>query len=157
SALSQVRHETREKGGIPMSGARLNLVLFAAGICGCAAITPHRGFDRVQQEVSDRSGLRVQWSSGAPDDLAAQQAVAGLVERELSAEAAMQIALLNNHEIQALYEELSIAQAELVRAGLLKNPVFSGEIRFALTGGQPAVDMGIAEDFIELLTIPLRV
>ena len=68
----------------------------------------------------------------------------------------MQIALLNNRELQAVYEELNIAQSDLVQAGLLKNPVFSGDIRFGINGVGPGVDLGIAQDFVSLLTMPLK-
>ena len=53
-----------------------------------------------------------------------------LLEGELTTNAAVQIALLNNAALQATFEELGIAQAELVQAGLLKNPVFAGHVRF---------------------------
>ena len=39
------------------------------------------------------------------------------------------MALLNNRELQALYAELGVAQADLVQAGLLSNPVFDGAVR----------------------------
>ena len=44
----------------------------------------------------------------------------------------MQIALVRNASLQALYEELSIGQADVVQAGLLKNPsIFTASITTA--------------------------
>ena len=130
--------------------------LFFAVAAGCATLRPHLGFDQVAQEVSNRSGLRVQWDTGSEADEEVRKAVASLLDSELTAEKAMQVALLNNRELQAVYEELHVAQADLVQAGLLKNPVFNGDLRFATTGGGPAAELGIADDFMSLLSLPLR-
>lgn len=53
------------------------------------------------------------------------------------------------------YEKLGIAQADLVQAGLLKNPVFEGTFRFIRHNGH-SYDLGIAQDFLDVLLIPLR-
>jgi cobalt-zinc-cadmium efflux system outer membrane protein len=54
--------------------------------------------------------------------------------------------------LQATYEELGIAQADLVEAGLLKNPVFTFERRFP---GQ-AMEADLLAEFIDLLLLPVR-
>ena len=61
--------------------------------------------------------------------------VEGLLSQELSPESAVQVALLNNRRLQATYEDLTVAQADLVEAGLLRNPIFDLEVRFAEGGG----------------------
>jgi len=81
-----------------------------------------------------------------------EQNIDSLLEKEVSIEAAVQIALLNNRNLQATYEELGIAQADLVQAGLLKNPVFSIERRFS---GQ-AAECDVVQDFFDLFLVPLR-
>jgi cobalt-zinc-cadmium efflux system outer membrane protein len=140
------------------------LVLVGAGLAGwgCAKTAPERGagFDGeggVREEVLRRTGMKVHWRTGTPEDAQAADAVASLLERELSVEGAVQVALLNNRGLQAVYEDLELAQAEVVQAGLLKNPVFSGEVRFATSGGEgPAVVLDVAQDFVGLLSMPLR-
>lgn len=79
-------------------------------------------------------------------------AVRSLLGKDLTAYDAVQLALLNNLSLQATYQDLGIAQADLVQAGLLKNPVLTVERRFA---GQ-AAEVDVVQDFLELLTIPLR-
>src|ERR1051325_2839507 len=98
---------------------------------GCTSITPHLGFDQVQREVGNRGNLKVTWDTGSDEDREARPAGALLMNDELSAYKAIQKALLNHRELQAVYEELRIAQADLVQAGLLKNPVFNGDLRFS--------------------------
>jgi outer membrane protein, heavy metal efflux system len=74
------------------------------------------------------------------------------LSRPLTPDSAVQIALLNNHNLQATYEELGVAQADLVEAGLLRNPIFTFEKRFP---GQ-ALEADLFKEFIDLLLLPLR-
>ena len=75
-----------------------------------------------------------------------------MLGKTLSVSEVVQIALLNSPSIQATYEEVGIAQADLVQAGILQNPIFNIERRFP---GR-ALELDIAQDFIDLLFIPLR-
>ena len=74
----------------------------------------------------------------------------------LSENDAVQIALLNNRDLQALYTRLGIAQADLVQASLLHNPVIDAITGFPISGGIVDLSFGIAMDFIDLLYTPLR-
>lgn len=132
------------------------LMLIAGGLAGCSTMQPGLGFDEVRDEVQARAGVETRWRNGTAEDARADAAVSDLLARELTAEGAVQIALVNNHELQGVYEELDIAQADLVRAGLLENPVFSGELRFDTAGGGTGVALGLTEDFLALLTMRLR-
>ncbi|MFN7022048.1 MAG: TolC family protein [Phycisphaerales bacterium] len=136
--------------------ATLPAALALALLAGCANMKPGMGFDDVQKTVADRTGARTHWNNGSKDDAEVRAAVASMLRNELTADEAVQISLLNNHELQAVYEELNLAQADLVQAGLLRNPVFSGEIRFATSGGGTGVVLDVAQDFVSLLSMPLR-
>ncbi|NIW79224.1 MAG: TolC family protein, partial [Calditrichae bacterium] len=59
-----------------------------------------------------------------------EKAIEELLKEELTPEASVQIALLNNPNLQAIYEDLGITQADVVEAGLLENPVIFGQVRF---------------------------
>lgn len=131
-------------------------VLTLIALTGCSSMQRGMGFDDVSQEVQLRTNMRVVWNSGTAEDEEAMRAVRDLLQEELTADSAVQIALLNNHELQALYEELNIAQADLVQAGLLRNPIFDAQIRFATSGSGTGVDLGLAQDFVSLLYLPLR-
>ena len=68
-----------------------------------AGVRPHRHEHRVGPRVtSDRLVL---------------ESVQALLGRELTADAAVQVALLNNRNLQATYEDLGVAQADLVAGG----------------------------------------
>ena len=123
---------------------------------GCTTIPADRGFDDVEQLVGQRLPQEVRWNRGTADDEAVAQQVNAMLGRELTADEAVQIALLNNSGLQATYEELSVAQADLVQAGLLLNPVFDAQIRFAEGGGGTGIDLGVVQDFLDVFQIPLR-
>ena len=86
--------------------------------------------DDVQHDISNRTGYTIQWNGRTTDDQAVAAAVAKMLANDLTADQAVQIALLNNHHLQATFEDLGIAQADLVQAGSLKNPVFDLGVRF---------------------------
>src|SRR6266487_2931931 len=128
------------------------LVLTAGAVANCAHVDPNPAFHDLATTVHLRTGKRVQWNRGSAQDAEAQAAVASLLSRPLTADSAVQIALLNNHNLQETYEELGIAQADLVEAGLLRNPIFTFERRFP---GQ-ALEADLLKEFIDILLLPLR-
>ena len=77
-----------------------------------------------------------------------------LLEDALMADKAVQVALLNNRELQAMYTELGVAQADLVQAGLLTNPVFDGAAFFPLEGGPVSLELSAAMSFLDIRVVP---
>ena len=128
------------------------LLLSAGALAGCAHVDPNPAFAELAKTVHLRTGKRVQWNRGSVEDAQAESAVSSLLSRPLTANSAAQVALLNNHSLQATYEELGIAQADLVEAGLLRNPIFTFEKRFP---GQ-ALEADLFKEFVDLLLLPLR-
>jgi outer membrane protein, heavy metal efflux system len=118
----------------------------------CSGASLDQSFGDVSNTVLSRTGKRVQWNRGTPQDAAAEAYVRSLLKRPLTPNAAVQIALLNNHELQATYEEIGIAQADVIEAGLLRNPLFSIERRWP---GQ-ALEAELLTQFIDVLFLPLR-
>jgi len=131
---------------------KLLLLSGTVALVGCAHVDPNPAFRELANTVHLRTGKRVQWNRGTAQDAEAQAAVASLLRHPLTADAAVQVALLNNRNLQATYEELGIAQADLVEAGLLRNPIFTFERRFP---GQ-ALEMDLLKEFIDILLLPLR-
>jgi cobalt-zinc-cadmium efflux system outer membrane protein len=67
----------------------------------------------------------------------------------------VQIALLNNQNLQAVYEGLGVAQADLVAAGLLKNPTLSAGFGIPKYTALP-YQVDVTQDFLDLLFMPVR-
>ena len=125
-------------------------------VSGCATIPSHGGFSDVQEMVEPRTGARVQWSQGTAEDVAVEETIRRMMLKRLTADAAVQIALLNNHSLRARFEELGIAQADVVQAGLLHNPVFAASARFPDSGGRINTEFSVAQNFLEIFLLPLR-
>ena len=132
----------------------MSVAILALG--GCATVHKDAEFPALKAEVAHRTGYQIHWNLGTPEDLETAEAVTALLDRDLIAEEAVQIALLNNRRLQAIYEDLGVAQAELVQAGLLLNPVFGGSILFPSGGGVNKIELSVAQEFINILMIPLR-
>ncbi len=134
---------------------RLLLPASLLGLASCAA--PPASFDRVQSTVAERTRQKVQWNRSGAEDAQIEQAVRSLLRHQLTAETAVQIALLNNRDLQARFEEIGIAQADLIEAGLLSNPNFSASFRFPdRPPSGTNIEYSVAQNFLELLLIPLR-
>lgn len=124
---------------------------------GCASTSPQTPFKDVARDVETRSGQKVHWSQGGGDDKQAEQAIDRLLDQDLTADAAVQVALLGSPALRARFEELAISQADLVQAGLLKNPVFSiGRTAWEQEHISPNLFVTVEQDFLDLLTMPLR-
>lgn len=123
---------------------------------GCVPVPREAGFPDVQALVSERGVPRIHWNQNTAADQSVDDAVRQMLARELTADQAVQIALLNNPGLQAIYEDLSVAQADLVQAGLLKNPIFSGEFRIHEGTGDLAFEGSLVQNFVDLFLIPLR-
>jgi len=159
----------RRKAPTPCSGAvRLEPgwavvtrpALFTLGVflCGCASTSAAPAFRDTAKLVEGRTGHRIFWNQGGVADDAVARRVRELLDRDLSVDAAIQIALLNNKDLQALYEDLSIAQADLVQAGLLQNPTLSGGVTVPVAGQgvQTGFNLGVVQDFLGVLLLSAR-
>jgi cobalt-zinc-cadmium efflux system outer membrane protein len=129
-------------------------VFFAAG---CAQVPKEAGFNEVKDLVEQRVDYRLHWNQETEADHEVEKAIEELLKNELTADAAVQIALLNNPNLQAVYEDLGITQADVVEAGLLENPVIFGQVRFPNRSEESNnYEFGITQNFLNILMQPAR-
>jgi cobalt-zinc-cadmium efflux system outer membrane protein len=134
--------------------AKVLLALFAAG---CGSVSAERGHDQVAAIVDQRTGHKTRWEKGPPDDAQVAEWVRGVTAQGLTRDRAVEIALVNNPELQATYEELGVSQADMVQAGLLRNPAFGLDLGFRInTGATNEVRVSLVQDFLDLFVLPLR-
>lgn len=144
------------EGVMSAAPARNGLVSIAVAVLsGCISVPRDAGFDAVATSVSARTDKRILWNRSTEDDRAVETAVRELLARDLTVDSAVQIALLNNRTLQATYEDLGVAQADLVQAGLLTNPTLGFEVRFPARPRLP-IELHIVQSFLELFHIPLK-
>jgi outer membrane protein TolC len=122
-------------------------------LAGCASFSQDGGFTTVEQLTKERVGQTPSYQRTGEQADSAKARVAELLMQPLSADSVVEIALLNNRDLQASYAELGIAESELVRAGRLANPSFSfGRLS---GGGAVEIDRAVLFDVLGLLTMPL--
>jgi outer membrane protein TolC len=132
--------------------------LFALSVAlllsGCATFSPDGGMTG----VADIAGTTIKKNAVAirsvDDAQRASDAVNRLLRRTLDVETAVQIALLNNRALQAAYNELALAETDLVQESLPPNPTFS--ISRISGGGALEIERQVVGDILALATLPFR-
>lgn len=123
-------------------------------LSGCASLSPDGGFAEVQTLAQARLGAAPQRMVTEADAARLSEEVARLLAAPLTADAAMQIALINNRGLQAQFAELGIAEADLVQASRPRNPGFTYG-RFS-QGDEREFERSFLFDLMWLITQPAR-
>jgi outer membrane protein TolC len=126
----------------------------AALAAGCASLSGDGGFTAVQTASRERMAAEPRWLRSDKEAQEARDRVKELLAAPLSADAAVEVALLNNRGLQAAYAELGIVEADLVQAGRLRNPGFS--IGRATRGNDVEVEWTLLFDVLGIATMPWR-
>lgn len=131
------------------------LILIASG-CMRVDTNPVALFNGVKADIASLTNQNIYWDPCLSDSVEMISAEE-LLKKVLTEDFVVQIALLNNQKLQAVYENLGIAKANLVQAGLLKNPIFSFSDRFSTQSViTDLIDMALFQNFLEILLIPLK-
>lgn len=150
----------RARRAAPPSSSILRLTLAASAasaalaLAGCASLSADGGMSRVSQLTQERTGHPVLLQRDRQDADAARSRVAELLERPLTADAAVEIALLNNRGLQQQLGNVGISEVDVVQAGRLRNPVVS--LGRLAGGGALEIDRSVMFDVLGLLTLPSR-
>ena len=128
------------------------LVLASLGLSGCAAFSPDSGMNAVSELTGQTINKDVAFVRTAEGAGAVDARVRQLLSRTLTPETAVQIALLNNKGLQAAYNELALAETDLVEQSLPPNPVFS--VSRISGNGASEIERQIVGDILALATLP---
>ena len=111
----------------------------------------------VEKAVQERTGLTVRWQKDAAAREARLADVRTLLKKPLTVNRAVQIALLNNRELLATFEDVGVSAADLREAGMWKNPSVDLSVRFPDRAPSAANwEAAAAFDILDLLMMPLR-
>jgi cobalt-zinc-cadmium efflux system outer membrane protein len=114
-------------------------------------------FRKVQEEVRERAGANVHWEKERESREETSAIVQRLLKKPLTVSSAVQIALLNNRRLQATFEEVGIAQADVIEAVTVPNPSVDFEVQFPLVAGTlNRYAWLVAQEFVQILMIPLK-
>jgi len=130
--------------------------LLSIFVSSCTHV-PRGNEEQVAGIVQERIGKEVVWNQSGYGDPRITNYIQDLAFQPITVESGIQIALLNNPKIQATFEEIGIAQADLVEAGLLSNPVFEVEVRYAhIKKLKTNIEYLLTATFLDIFLIPLR-
>jgi len=120
----------------------------------CATLAPDGGMN-VPADIAARHLRKDVSVTRNEDDAAAVRArVAGLLRKPLSADAAVQLALLNNRGLQAAYNALGVADAVRVQQSLPPRPSF--ELTRLSGAAEIELERQIVGNILALATLPAR-
>ncbi len=131
-------------------------LVLALASSGCAAARSTKGHNEAAKLGGARVGAQVAWERGTPEDERVQKRVDELLAGELTPDAAVQIAMVRNPDLLAMFEDIGVAQADVVQAGLIDNPHIGGGPRFSLSGGGVGWSGDAAVNLLQVFLIPLR-
>lgn len=133
---------------------RAALLATTLALAGCASFSADSGMSAVHQYAGEPIRKEVIAIRSDEDAAMARAMVDKLLAGRLSANDAVQIALVNNRDLQAAYNQLGISEAQMVQASLPPNPTFSIE-RIA-GGGSVEIEARAIASILALATLPVR-
>jgi len=114
-------------------------------------------FGKVEQTIQDRTRKTVHWEKDQTARMQTLDQVRRLLRGPVTIDAAVQVALLNNQSLQAIFEEVGLSAADLHEAETIPNPSFSVSGRFPdKPPSGTDVEYNAAIDVLNILMIPLK-
>ncbi len=136
-------------------GLRLMAIAaMAASLGACRTFSPDGGMDTVAAVAGTGLNKSVVKVGSAEEAAATQTRVKALLRGTLSADEAVQIALLNNLGLQAAYNRLGIAEAVAVKAS--RPPAIGVSFSSVTTPVELDIERQIIASLLSLLTMPAR-
>ena len=123
-------------------------------VAGCVQVNPQPDYRRTADLINERVGVEQSYSPDAAAQIEGK--VDAFLDDGLTADEAVQVALLNNRRFQALFEDIGVSRAEVVESGLLSNPSLGLSLRVPEGGGLADLTVGFAQQIADLWRIPVR-
>jgi cobalt-zinc-cadmium efflux system outer membrane protein len=137
------------------SGRWLAMVGVLSALAQSGCVSKDAGYRDVQRLVATRAGHDVHWERLAGRS-ESEKTTRALLAKPLTADSAAQLALLNNPTLQAAFEELGVARANLVTALAVPNPTAEAGLRFGPGRDEPAVELSVTQSISQLFLLPVR-
>jgi cobalt-zinc-cadmium efflux system outer membrane protein len=124
-------------------------------LAGCGVRSSDSSFETVRSIIEERIPEKMVWREGAEE--IKRQLLQEIQQEGLTQEKAVQLALVNNPDLFAYYENLELGYADLLEAGLMQNPFFSASVRFPSQSRYHLNNLfDAALSFLDLFLVPLR-
>jgi cobalt-zinc-cadmium efflux system outer membrane protein len=109
-----------------------------------------------------RSAAEVERAVGVPAELllhdaaTAAETTEALLAEGLTGDEAVQVALLNNSRVRAAMLSIGVSRADFAQSTLFSNPTLFLSLQFPDGGGNPNVEVSLAQNIAELWLVPAR-
>ena len=127
------------------------ILLLPLILSGCATFSADGGFGVVEKSTQHYIKQKPIWANSEAQKQAAAEQLAALLAQPLDVNDAVQIALINNAQLQANFYDLQIAEANVVQAGRVPNPIFS--MLYAKNGSDFKIEQALTFNVLALLTM----
>ena len=123
-------------------------------VSGCASASTKASLKEINSLVKDQTGVS---DLNQLSEVDTQKEIRSILQEPLTVDSAVRIAILNNPSVKATMVGLGISQADMIQAGLLHNPKFSGFIRKSKEEDRKAnTEFEVKQDVMDLIFWPLR-
>ena len=112
------------------------------------------GLLEVQEFIRNGSGQAIPISGVLSQEMT--EKIDSLLLGQLTVDAAVKVALLNNPIIQVIYYDLEIAYADVIQAGILGNPTLSAFVLNSQEDTGKHTEVSIEQNVLDLLLLPLK-
>jgi outer membrane protein TolC len=131
--------------------SKLVIVMLISSLASCTTFSSDGGFSAVEATTQQHIKQKPIWANS--DALIKENAaqVKSLLANPLSLDDAVQIALINNANLQADFFQLQIAESNVVQAGRLPNPRFS--MLYARNDGDYTIEQVFTMNLMALFTM----
>ncbi len=126
-------------------------------IAGCVTVSHDQAVARIEADTEQRQLPSIIWPTGTTSQISAvDERAKELLAKPLTAENAVQLAFLRNPGMRQAYADLGIAQADVIEASRLPNPVL-GYARLSPGGpGSSQITRSASISLTDLLLLPVR-
>ena len=127
----------------------------SVSLAGCASLSPRPGDGAIQALLAERGGPAVDWSSvGQPEP--ERRAIRHWLDEEMTADAAVRVAMLRSPRLQQQYARLGLARADVLEAVQIANPRLS--LGREYSGSRPGYSRkaGLSLPLVDMLVMPVR-
>ncbi len=124
---------------------------------GCASVPTNGGFDQIKDQVSEVGFTPPAWPGVSISEIEAQNRVQSLIERPLTEETAIELAMLNNRYLRAMYFELKTAAWEYKHKASLPNPFVSANVLEVEDESVTNLSYSFGLEVLDILFLPRKV
>ena len=128
-----------------------SLVLALAGLAGCASVEVGTGFDEVSGLVTERGSATFGNSENPATHAGVDVQTFSNLNGSISIDRALHIALTNSPNLQAQYARLAISRADVLQAGVVRNPTVDATVGVGITGDPTRFALGALFPILDLV------